>query len=86
MRLFIIIFLMFALSGCGKSVWDHREHSSQNQFEKDKRECEYDSIKYGQTNDYYRTAIVAGFADAMRQQEIFNSCMNAKGYYLVKQQ
>lgn len=70
--------------GCAQTVWMHREHSSQGRFEQDQRECQYDSVKYGQAQGYYQTGAVAGFADAMRKNEVFVACMHSKGYYVAE--
>lgn len=74
--------VLLLTTGCAQTVWMHRDHDSQSRFEQDQRECQYDSVKYGQAQGYYQTGVGAGFADAMRKNEVLMACMQSKGYYL----
>lgn len=84
-RFFVILcFGCLFLAACGPTVWRHNQHSDPSRFEQDKRECHYDSIKHGQATGYYSSGVGAGIADGLRQNEVFNACMQARGYYQAK--
>lgn len=83
MKTILYLLIAFSIAGCAPTVWMHREHSNHSVFEKDQRECHYDSVKYGQSSNYYQTSTVAAIADNMRKNKVFTECMKARGYYIA---
>lgn len=80
---FLALVMVMALGvGCAQKIWKHHSHSDFNQFNRDKAECEMEALKYGQTsmfgNDYMTNAFMTG----QREAQIFNGCMQLRGYYL----
>ena len=91
--LVLMALLTLCLAGCAAGrVWD-RPNLTAEEANYDVAQCKYAMTVYGYVPaSYYRPgnvgqAIGAGMADgvaqAMREMEIFNACMRARGYQLV---
>lgn len=71
------------LAGCAAPkppVWD-KPGATQEQFDADRRYCEFEVMKATQTTDTsYRTVVGQELDRSMRQRELALSCMRSRGY------
>lgn len=73
-RQFLVCLASIMLFGCTQMQWQ-RDNTSQEQFEVDRKACEFEAIKSVQTPDTYM--MITG------RQEVGIACMKAKGYELA---
>ena len=79
----IVLFLlcsMISLTGCASYEWRHPT-KTQADFDRDKIQCEYEAQK---ATAYYAYDFVAQVEQAKQRTQIFNMCMQTKGYYMAK--
>lgn len=75
-------FIALLLCACGAppKLWA-RVDTSDEQFNKDKAECRFESIKSANQRDTsYRSMFGQEYELATRRGEVFDACMEAKGY------
>ena len=79
-RVMVCVGAFVLLVGCARSVWV-KPGASQQDFATDKYEC----LQQSQQPHAYVNAY-GGASGSVTNAELFNSCMNARGWYLQRQQ
>lgn len=86
LKLLLVCSSLF-LFGCGTALY--KPGATQQDFDKDMAECQYDATKYGAVNSRYHgggygaalgSGIASGMEQGMRQNEIISQCMRLKGW------
>lgn len=96
MRLIQLAGIAFALLLSGCSTHFVKPGASSTDFEQDKRECEYEALKYGYVQSTYHggggygsaigAGIGEGIAQAMRNREIMMKCLQIKGWSVARKE
>lgn len=81
-RMAAVIVTFGALAGCAAPPTNWvRQDTSEQQFGKDKAECRFESVKAANQRDTsYRSMLGQELELANRRGEVFDACMEAKGY------
>ena len=82
-KILAIIGLCAALGGCSRRVW-YRPGAGPEDFASDRAACKYEALKFGFVPIGPAGGFAAGIEQGLRQNEIFNGCMEGKGWRFVR--
>ena len=80
MRL-VVVLLVAVLAGCATpGTYFTHPHQNEELFAKEKKECEYEALKYAQVVDPRYGDLYGSFDLQQRRQGLMVACMETKGY------
>ena len=85
MLLAVVLTGMILVQGCGNNLVWTKDVFTQEEFNQDSATCKYESTKASYTPmDRFDSGIMAGIQEGLQYNKVFKSCMEAKGWRLIK--
>ena len=82
MKVILIIFLVFSL-GCASSTWWQASEYAKTNVRQGINECTFEANKASAQGGYHGGGLANALAADTRTENVFKSCMVAKGFYEI---